>query len=236
MNQQELTESSLMIELDCLLDTRIGVIASMGGDELKTIIATDYHNRAMDIFPGIDNDKFQEMYANRDKTILKNSMITPMGDMLKDFVHKTINLIHTSPFHMKPKIIINLYPYQLNEDEIVNIIVSVRAKTLGLADVTAVNLSYEQLTPSYVKNNVSILVLYEYYKWLEAQSLNEAFKKVTCPEVALLGPAIFFKIPDKQLKQDDNPFKAMEELAAPFISLGLIPIKNFSLVTQFTKD
>jgi hypothetical protein len=222
----KLEYSTILVELDCLFDTRLCTLVSMGEDTLNKSFNDKYHTRLIDRFNGIDNELYSNNYSNRNKDILKHAYITPIGDLLKEHSLRTHKLILTTPFHNKAKVIINIYPYVLDEEEINSLIQGVITITDGLSDVEVVNKSYEDLTPSYVKK-LDMIILYNYDIWLETNSINKALTKVTCPDVELLGPAIFFKqIEDKTIKPYDC-FKAMEEITAPFISLKLLPIKEF---------
>lgn len=225
----EIFFSSLFIELDALLDTRIAILANMEGKVLENAILDDYHNRKIDAFRGASFNEFRTLYDNRDKSILKETMVTGMAGLIKEFVEKTLKNITTSPFHNKPKIILNVHPYVLTEEEINVLVKSLVIITDGLSDVQVVNMSYDDITPMYVKANLSILVLYECYRWLETHSVNELFKKVTCPDVALFGPRIFFKEFNPNTKHEVDPLDAMEKIAAPLIGLILLPIDRFSI-------
>ncbi|MCK9517316.1 MAG: hypothetical protein M0Q87_14935 [Ottowia sp.] len=231
----ELKFSTAFIELDCLLDTRMGTLTSMGDSSIKAALDYGYYDRGMDLWPGVNETEFKKLYASRDKIILMNSFMTLMGGILKDFVKKTIEQVINTPFHYKPKVVVNIHPYVLTEDEVTNIILAVKQVTLGLADIEVVDLSYEQITPIYVRENLSLVIMYEYYKWLEIHSANGNFKKVSCPEVGMFGPGIYFKKPDYKPKDNENPFEALEQLAAPFIALKLLPIEFFSIAVKLKK-
>lgn len=231
METKDLPFSTIMIELDTLFDTRLSVLAHMGDEAIKSAYNNHYHERPIDMFPNVDNEQFKQIYENRTKAILKHTMITPIADMVKEFAVKTLKHIATTPFHYKPKCIINIYPYKLSENEI-NVIISTMVHiTNKLCDIEVVDMSPEQITPSFVKQHIAILVMYEYYKWLELHSVNGLFKKKTCPEVTLLGPRIYFK-PKENTNSDADPFAAMEEVMGPLIGLRLIPIDNFSAIIK----
>ena len=229
---KDLPFSTLFVELDTILDTRIGALALMGGDTLSKVLNSDYHRRLIDRFPNIDNDKFKEIYDSRNKKILQYSMITPIIDIISQFIATTLRQVITTPFHYKPKIALNIYPYKLTDEEVNNIIKVLVELTMAKADIEIVSMSYDEITPRFVKQNLSVLILYEYYKWLEIHSANEAFKKVTCPEVTLIAPSIYFNPIKANTSQDINSFKIMEEMAAPLVGLCLIDIKYFSMVIK----
>lgn len=219
--------STMMVELDALLDSRASILFKMNPDAFEKILKKDYFKRRVDIFENIDNDLYKELYSKRNKEVLKNSIITNIGEMMKEFCQTTLDNTLKTPFHLTPKLIINVFPYDLLEEELNIIVKGVAAVTNGIADIEIVNMSPEQLTPTYVKSKLSVLVLYDYWTWLETHSLNENFRKTTCPDVSLIGPRISF-VKDFQVKEGDtDPFEAATELAAPIISLSLIDIIHF---------
>lgn len=226
----EISYSSLLIELDCLFDTRLGALMLMGEETLKHALP-QYFQRPIDYFKDINNNQFLHLYANRDKEVLKNTGITQFKNFIEEFVSKTNQQVMNSPFHYKPKIVINIHPYVLDEEEIKVIILGVKTFTKGHADIEVVDMPYEALTPSFLKANISIIILYEYYKWLDIHSASKAFKRTTCPEVTMMGPAIYFKKPSKI---EDEPFSDVEKLAAPFIGLKLLPVEFFSVLVDRT--
>jgi len=229
--------STIFVELDALLDTRLAILANLNDEDLIKILKADYQHRPMDVFPGVNDDEFKELYKNRDKYILKNAIITPIGRLLREFSEKTLNQVLNTPFHYAPKVILNVHPYKLNDDEVSTIVTALRAVTNDLCDIEITNLPYEEITPAYVKRNISLLILYEYYKWLEVHSSNGMFNKITCPEVSMMGPAIYFKKITKEILQsDENPFEAIELLASPLIGLKLLSIDNFSAAYRTVKE
>lgn len=233
-DSDKLQYSTLLLELDVLLDTRLAILASMPEDALKQALSKDYHNRLIDRFVGVNNELFTKLYEQRDKKVLANALVTPIARMLKEFAQKTLKQIITTPFHYQPKIILNIYPYKLEEQEITVLINSIVTITSGLADVEVIDKSYEELTPGYLKKNVAIIVLYEYYKWIEAHSASNILRKSRCPEVTMLGPKIYFKVPEKADYDVEEAFQEMEEWVGPFIGLKLMPIENFSFVGPAT--
>lgn len=213
----------------------MAVLLEMGDTAVKAALDNDYYHRPIDRFPGIDNDEFQRRYKERNKSILKSAITTSVGHMVEEYVRKTHQNTVNSPFHYDPKVIVNVYPYELTESEEVVIVKSIKAMTKGLADVQLVRMSPSQITPSYLKQEVSMVVMYEYDKWLEAQTVLKNFEKHTCPQVTLIAPAISFKTPDKSTKFTTDPFVEMERLVRPFIGLVLMDIELFSLVVKLEK-
>lgn len=227
--------SAILVELDVILDTRMATLNRMGEQAVANALKAGYHDRPFDFFPGVDEAEFKRLYDARDKVTLAQALVTPICQLVREFVAKTLDNVHNSPFHYHPKIVLNIHPYKLTEGEINVMIKTLRGLTLGAADIEVIDKSYAELTPLYVKNYLSTMVLYQYDQWLEAHSASGAFKQVTAPDVTLLAPAIYFKKPDKKPKADEDPFAAMMQLASPFIGLVLMPIEKFSMVLKPVK-
>ena len=192
---QKIQTSTVLIELDALLDTRLATIASLGNDALDSVLASDYHNRLMDVWPNVDTAVYQHQYDHRDKTILSNAIITPMGQLLKEFTFGTLKQILNTPFHYQPKILLNVYPYDLTDTELEVLARSIIDLTGGKADVELINVDYESITPRYVKQHIALMVLYRYDNWLEIHSLNEKLNVTTCaagPNKATSGQVVTF--------------------------------------------
>ncbi len=229
MEEKNIPYSTLLVELDCLLDTRISILSELDDNKLEEVIK-QYHNRDIDEFPYYSFDRFKELYDNRDKNILKNALVTPIMDLIIEFVNKTLLQIINSPHHFRPKVIINIYPYDLKEEEIKNIISLIVNKTQQRATIEVINKDIKNLTIGYIKNNISIMVMYKYFEWLEYHCNIKAFEKITCPEVTLFGPSIYFKPKQNNIDIKQDPIKSTEELASPLIGLKLLPISLFSFI------
>ncbi len=136
--------TTMLVELDSILDTRLGVLLDIAPEKVPPLLADAYHGRLWDVFPGVDLLTYQRRYTGRDASILKNTWSTPMADLMADFVMKTLQQTLRTPFHKVPKIEINAYPYQLSDADATTIISAVVAKTNQQCDVSLV--SYSQKT------------------------------------------------------------------------------------------
>lgn len=233
--------SVLMVELDCILDTRFTTLYKMGKEKVLSAFDENYYKRTTDVFPGVSREDFQAAYSRRDKSYLDSPQKTPIMEMLSEFVLETNANVTSTPFHLVPKIILNIFPYNLSEDEISNLTAALSVITRGDADIEVVNMSPEEITPKFVKKNLSILIMYEFHKWLELHSLNENFKYVTCPDVSLIGPMLTHtdKLDVELIKKCDelgiHPFQAVELIFSPLISLKLLPIEHFCMSVKLKK-
>lgn len=230
MSESNVRASILMVDLDSLFDTRLGTIILNYKDQIDSIFRLDkYHNRLDDSFnKAIDKDKFYESYALRDKRTLHESTLTIIVDIIKDFVRDVHFSDPTSPILYYPKIYVNIYPYDLTDDE-QNIIVAALSSYLSnKADIEIVNMNNNAITIDFVNNNISVLIMYEYHKWLDTQTNIDGFKDKACPNTTLFAPRIFFKEIPKTAKESDDIFSLLTNISRPFINLELLPSLFFS--------
>jgi len=228
--------SAVLIEMDCLMDTRMGTLVTHYSDEqVLDVLKNGYHDREFDNFHGIDYDEFHSLYRNRDKVVLKNSLRTNIMPVIDDFVRETIRNNISTPHVFIPKVIVNIYPYDLTMDEQSLIRDVMVQATRNHADIEIVSLSYDQLTPSYLRQEVSLMVLYDYDQWLEAQTINGSFKKQACPEIGMFSPAIYKK---PELTDNDKrihaqfkmpPFEFLAKQIEPFVRAIFLPAHMFSI-------
>jgi hypothetical protein len=232
----------LLIQLDVLLDTRLGTIAQHWGDEVAFgVLETGYHARETDTFKGIDKDEFQARYKQRNVETLKHSRVTNAVTLLRQLVAVLTEQGLTTPFHDGPKILVNLFPYELSSDERDAIGTAVAAWIGIPTPIELVFLPPEDLTPSHCKQSYSLMMFYEYDHWLNIHTAG--FKRSLLPEVTLLAPAIYFAGPvpaPEELKrimsEAMHPLAAAEMLASPLIGLQLIDVEHFSVFSKLDSE
>ena len=181
---------SVFVDLDSLMDTRLALLYYHFPDKIDTILSI-YPFRLSDDYPGVvDYATFLDLYKERNKEILLLSVITPIVYLLKDFVEKAIENLTQSIQPAPPKIFLNIYPYQLSEEE-VSVIVNALLSSIGKkVDLEVVNMSNKEITPEFLKACVNIYFKYDYYLWLdEVTEINKEWKS-KCPEVKFICPSI----------------------------------------------
>ena len=236
-NSQLSTVAALFADLDALMDARLATLYTFGESVVEAALKAGYLNRPIDQFRDVDPKEFKHRYDNRvtNKEIIRNLTLTPLVSLVKEFVYTINAKKQDTPEISKPKLYINIYPYNFNEEEqkvFLDVFVTI---TKGTCDIEIVRMSNEDLTPKFVKDNLALILKYDYIQWLELHSANENFKKTMCPEVSLFGPAIYFeKLPDviELKKMQDSKmtaFSAMELTVKPLISLKLLNIDSFSI-------
>lgn len=225
---------TVFVELDAILDTRLGTLAKL--DESFAIAALDggYFTRMSDKFPGVDPAVFKQAYASRDTETLAYSKPTMLLSVLTQLTTTLSEQARVRPYHDGTRVVVNTYPYQLSDEELIEIGKAVSVWIGSAAPVELARLSIKDLTPSYCKEHFSVMVVYEYDEWFVTH--NEAFKRVRPNEVTMLAPALYFnqEPTEQELEQACSeamhPLKAVELIASPVIDLKLLDSKYFSLM------
>lgn len=226
--------NSLYIDLDALFDTRLSLLTYIYDKAFLKNYFNKYNMRIEDRFEYITKEDFSNCYISRDKRLINKKFVTNALDFIIDFINKNkINMMN-GPETRLPKLVVNLYPYQLDPFDKTELIDYLIEMTEGRADIDLIEKSYKELRPEYVKSNFSIVIKYEYKNWLEHFSENEVFKKVTMPNISLLVPALYLvKLPDvtqtkEFVRTKTTPFKETEKLVAPIIGMSFLPIEFFN--------
>lgn len=227
MAKEKPVSSLFFTELDAILDTRMGTLLQIDPDCVQRVIENGYFTRDRDLFFEIDSKQFQERYKTRDKKTLQASVMTPMLSYIKDFCKHTYEGNIKTPYLKQPIVRVNTYPYQLSDKEKALLLNAIKFRLGNIPPVEFVHLTYEQITPSYLKQDTSIIALYDPFEWLEVHSKNERLRKETCPLVMMIGPLMFrnLEIRDKDIREFQTH---MEFLSKPFVDLQLMHSKIFS--------
>lgn len=243
MKKEETTYSTLHVDLDSLLDTRLSNLFLSKKISLNTkeeIYA--YFNRTIDEFSMISFNEFKELYAKRSKIGLRLAVGTHINSLIKNFCASTLELPMVTPWYMKPRICVNIHPYKLVDEEIDVIINGLVHSLADLADIYVIDKTNLELTPSYIKDNFSIFVKYDLMEWLSNYDTKEAFDEVKLPDVSLIGPMLFYKDPrqDKEyikyISEGGNPFLDVSRILKPLMNLVFLPVKHFSGVITGIND
>lgn len=222
--------TTMMVELDALLDTRLATLFHHHPEIAEDALANGYHRRLIDKFGTLSVEAFRELYQARTREIFQHAYTTPILQLIKDFVEKTIKKSVNSPFLTKPKIILNTYPYELSDEEAKVFVDVLYTATNGNSDISVVHFSFDELSPRYVKNNLNYWVMYDYMAWFEYHSVNGKISKTTIPEVTLIAPAIYFKPFEGTEEKAFEIFPELERGFKIFADLSLRPISDFSVL------
>lgn len=235
----------VIIEIDCLLDTRLGTIAKYSPDLANTILTDTenlYHERKTDDFPGISRETFYSLYQDRDIETMFNSRPT---NIIKFLIKNHLELATNLRSQAKNETLvyqINVFPYLLTPVEQEDLILAFK-HWLGIKEVIVecINFSTLDLTPKYIDSFVSCFFMYDYWTWLNLHA--EALQKTRIPDVTLFCPEIMAGIGNNfealvELANDGGPepFTRLKLLISEYIEILHLSIDHFSIMNNLKLD
>jgi len=234
--------SGVYVDLDSLLDTRIGTLAKLGGNELVlNVLKGNYHSRQDDKFPGVNLEQYKALYASRDVETLTLSTLTNVMWFLGKIVTELMKQALVRPFHEGVRVVLNTYPYQLTEEDQASMKGILAAKMNGYStaelsfELETVYQSDAELTPEYCKLNFSAMLMYNFDHWLTLHQV--ALTQLPMNEVTLYAPALYHvhtpteeQISELKTRFHWSPFEALEKSVNGGVNLQLMPVELFSIV------
>lgn len=237
----ELKKENIFIELDVLLDTRIGTLAELSQDlAADVLINHGYTTRESDSFPGYGIDEFRKLYDARTTNVLAHSRPTLLLTTLASLSDTLMGQAISTPYHSGAVFEISIGRYDVSDEEAEYIKRAIVRWAGNDCEVKIVRHTLMDITPQQCRDGYSMLIVYEYGPWFEKNL--EAFKKVRMPTVLMLAPALYFvKVPTEEELKDNiescmHPFQAVQISAAPMIELRLIDPAFFSIALDVFVD
>ncbi len=220
--------TTILVDLDCILDTRLPLLLKTFPDKEEEIFSI-YFDRQCNDFPGIINYKdFNDLYLSRDKTILRQSVMTSIPLLLNDFVINTIDYMVSNSVPFPPKIILNLYPYDLQKEEIDAVLLGLLIHLDKRVDLEVVSMKNTDITYSFLYKHISAMIKFDYYNWLDDNTPLLKNRNERCPDVKLITPA-YFPMEHKNLKEI---FYHEGKIIDPFqmFHIGMLHVINMEFV------
>lgn len=222
---------SLYIDLDSLLDTRMGVLALLDPEKAaKLSLSPTYGLRVIDHFPDFDMEAYAERYAKRDEEVLKSSMTTRAYSVVQTFVQRVIDKTLDAPTDFYPQVYLNTYPYVISDDLKLMIGKALVAKLSLQPKMVFIHKSPEELTPGYCKARFNTMVVYDFVEWIEAHSITKAIQETPIPEVTLFTPILVKKLEEDVGKDLRSKFIDLMSFFQMHINVTFIPVDVFSSV------
>lgn len=232
------TIATVYAELDAILDTRMGTLALFGDDVVEQVLLEgNYHKRESDQFTGVDSRVFRDRYAKRDVETLKRSRPTKGLFLLNSLVRYLKEQATVRPYHDSAKVVINTYPYQLSQEEEVELGKVIVTWTSGLAPVELVHMRPLELSPVYVKQqSYSSMLMYEYDPWMSLHYSPDNRHATPIQDVSIYAPAIYFsdkpseEVVEQLISAAAHPLQAIEIIGRALVGLNLIDVEYFSII------
>lgn len=240
MSNKPEENKTVLVELDCLLDTRLGTVERINPAAANRLYLGDaYYERDIDDWATltegvVDNATFQSHYAARDAHTLELSRPTRMLGFIKRLTQDLDASKVMSPEIESVHVVVNVHPYTLSERECEVLETLVYSYCAIGTKVTTTSLAYEAITPETMETHFDGVVLYEFDRWftLHAEALNQKL----IPRNSLFSPALYIKPPEALKKETPEefhsvtPFAQLEMAMVERLGLELFRVKEFSVV------
>ena len=225
----------VLVSLDALLDTRLSILKKIDSRTADLMLVNGaYFSRVSDKFPAFPG--FAERYAKRDRETLRDAMVTECINFIRDMVSQMVLMGYKTPFHQEVRVQVNTYPYALEEEEIILIGEALAVNFIGVCELDMVTLNDKQISPSYCRENVTVMVMYDYKDWLDTHALE--LEKLGIPEVDLYVPGLYFGEEPSQaeieamVRERGHPMELIENAFKPMIHLDLLTPRVFSVLNH----
>lgn len=242
-NDKEKAKShGILVDIDCLFDTRLAVLESMDDILTEEILLNGYFTRERDDFDGIDLHEFRKRYKERNLNTLQHSKPTTLLVNLRDTVARYIYNSTREGKINRTELILNIYPYQLNKEEINDFVLCLKYYTDNMVPVRVINSPYTDITPGFLDENVVGFFTYDWYDWLLYHWV--PLSKHRLDSVVMMVPKVFplsrKEAADqiRQIEQESKdlllPSDGIDELLEEMGSKEVLMEKLFSLLIGFT--
>lgn len=226
------TAQRILIQLDALLDTRVGTAYRLGSTELdwKGYFERT-HSKVWEFF-GLPKEEFEEAYLRRNLETLEFSRATELFKQLPFVLRNKFVAAASAPLFDRPELVINYWPYNLSpiaSAHIQRAIFDVFPENFRVR-VSMVYKSTELLTARYLKDNYTDYILYDLTEWLEYN--NRTFDDVLIPEVTITYPGTLNHEDITKfapMGEHDDPFTNIQMLLSPVVGLNAISPNLLSL-------
>lgn len=235
----------IYIDLDSIFDTRLGCIAEIEPELVKTALDQGFLNRKADVFSFLKDETFKQLYDSRNADTLKVSPYTQIFDILNVTCNKMLKNAVDSPDLTGVKIYLNIHPFKLSDEEIGDLLELMVDRTKKLVQVQIVDYSKEELTLSFCKKYFDVLFMYDYNNFLEYNVSKNEHKKNTLYDRILIAPELYYREFSKSeldavyrknpLISGKSVAEIMKITASPIVVLELIEAKYFSVDTELYK-
>lgn len=220
---------SFLTDLDTLFDTRMGVIESYGPETVQEVVKGGYFHRPIDLFAGVDMEDYARRYLERDESVLRKSMVTPVLQEIRRFMWKTLGANTSTPLTERPRLVLNTYPYRLSKSLLNSIQQGLIAATEKSIEIVLIEQKPEDIPLKEIKERYAMIAMYHYAEWLENLTLNKQLEKVQCPQVFLLAPRLLRDVKGLSLMKTMDVFESIEQYTSLFFKLKLMDVQSFSV-------
>lgn len=235
-------EHGILIDIDSIIDTRLGTLSKLKGN-ISHIFDKRYMTRLSDEFnlldDSIDLDMYKKEYEQRDVESIgrgiPTTLLTEFGAMLDIHLDE---ILGPNPENKSVFIELNIYPYQLTDNECDDLRDCFREWTGTPFDIKIVNIPVESMTmPLIQQRKWSVIFTYDFERFQYYTYVKNALPGHTgSPQVSLFVPKLATSL--ERLRESEtltlpggdklDSFEFLRVHYGPLIGLEFLPVEKFS--------
>ena len=231
--------SKILLFIDCLLDTRFGVISGISEElAVKTLKLgwrdriTDNHIEYNSEFP---MDEWTELYKNRDKNTLATSVMTMIVEYLITVTTKLELSASDSPTLGYPEVVVNTWPYDFSASEKDMLKHLLSPYVAESTKISTVYIPQDSLTPDLIRSEYSKVIMYHFNEWWTTHY--KAVETNPIPEVIFYIPTIFTTsklstIKDMDMFDEKQLPELIKYAMIRLVGIELLDTQYFSIVSN----
>jgi hypothetical protein len=226
----------ILVDIDCLFDTRLGWLSVHHPEALAKLVPPAYYNRFTDVWAEIIGIKdYHAKFAKRGVEALKAAKPTVYFDVLGARLEAMLLQIQLSSPLERPTLTINMYPYTMDAPTF-NEFRKMFADVYDMVNVDLIYESPEALTPSKLKGRWDAYAIWDWFEWIKHNA--KQFEKVKLPGfpfyvIAMFTPELTPEVMEKLGEKQKNPFLEARREMAEFLLLEHIDSALFSLDPEY---
>jgi hypothetical protein len=224
----------LLIDLDSLLDTRLGVIAALDSHSASHLVTSSrYWERERNDWERltngrVTNEQFEEAWKARTGDILPLSTMTGIFlvviNLLMDFQKVVAEGIVDDDIRIE----VNIHPYVLSDDEQEAILGALKRLFYKELVITFCDWSLDALTPQELITRYDGAFMYDFVPWMKRHAF--ALAKCRAPDFCLMVPRLFEKDVDQlTMEEKQNATLVFRAWLHLYMSIDFIEPKWFSM-------
>jgi len=224
----------ILVELDCLIDTPMAVLAQHWPEKFAVEDIGDYRKRKDDFFWkrwDIPKEEWLEKYQGRNETILYDAVSTELMVNIREVVGVAAMRGVTTPVFEPVELILNTYPYNLSEEVQREMVTVLRELLLDSVKVSVTEISTQDLTPQLIKESYEVVFTRDLIGWL---TVHPEVGEHPIARVVFNYPAVIHtedpELIDKAIREKSNPFTTAKATMAPFITMEALDVQLFCML------
>lgn len=229
------TRIRVMVSLDALLDTRLGLIHQKFPEAMDTMQLGTFTQREIDGFSWCPPTDFRTLWDARDDEVLAHAYMTGIYGVLWSILEGAYQDSLEQPFTNRALLIVDLAPYTFSTEEQESLKEALTIKFGHLAEIKFIRVGIEKLSVAYIRQNFEVMVLYEFSHWLHTHQA-EFTEKDRLPFVKCFAPRLFYeKLPSSSEYYHEgrivDPFEELRKVMLPLLDVMFIHAEVFSILT-----